>query len=95
MQSRDDIQQGGLAASGRSNDTDELIFMDVEAYTIERDHLTIAPAVFFYNIVDLYFYWEIVSCHPVSLLSRNLTIFSNKIPITPITRIPIKTVDIS
>ena len=88
VQAADDVEEGGLAAAGGAHHADELVLMDIHIHAVEGDHLAVTAVELLYHMVDMYLYCCIVSCHPVNLLSRNFTIFSKQMPMTPSRMMP-------
>ena len=88
VQAADDVEEGGLAAAGGAHHADELVLMDIHIHAVEGDHLAVTAIELLYHMVDMYLYCCIVSCHPVNLLSRNFTIFSKQMPMTPSRMMP-------
>ena len=56
LQSADNIEQGGLTAAGRADNTDKLIFMNIHIHAVEGHHLTVAAVKLLDDVVDMYLY---------------------------------------
>ena len=52
----DNIEQGGLTAAGRADNTDKLIFMNIHIHAVEGHHLTVAAVKLLDDVVDMYLY---------------------------------------
>ena len=84
QQAGNDVQQGGFTAAGRTDHTDELVFLDFKVHAVQSDHLAIAAFVNLLHMVNFDLYTSLFSCHPVSFLSNVLMIFSDVMPMMPI-----------
>ena len=87
MQTCNDVQQGGLAAAGRTDHADELVVIDIQIRTVQSDGLAVAALINLLNVLDLDLGNQIslFSWQEVSLLSKNFRTFSASIPTPPTT----------
>ena len=75
---RDDVQDGGLAAAGGAYHRNELVLGNVQIHAVQGDHFAVAAVELFTTLSILSFYSSLLSCHPVSFLSKVLMIFFHR-----------------